>query len=156
MKIDKSEKVLGMQLSWVRAADAKVAPVFAINIAMLGVVFVLIKTLNSWTIPTAIFTTLCVLPLFCSVVFLALATFPRTSGPKGSNIFFGGITKMKEDVFIKNFCELTEVDYRVDVLSQTYRNSEIAKEKFKFIKFSFIASFISIPFWLVSIYCLYS
>lgn len=156
MSIEKAEKILDRQLWWVRAADAKVVPVFTINIAMLVVVSALIRLLNSWTTPTAIFTTLCVLPLVLSIIFLAVAIFPRTTGPKGSNIFFGDITKKKKDVFINEFGEMTDDSYLEDVLSQVYRNAEIAEEKYKFIKYSIIASFASLPFWLIAIYFLYN
>jgi len=155
MSIDKSEKTLSLQLEWVRVADAKVPPIFAINIAMLGVVVALIKTNSNWTLCESILTSFCLLLLVTSTCCLALSMFPRLSGPKKSNIFFGGITKKTEKVFIEELkCE-SDSDYENDVLAQTYRNAEIAGEKFKFIKYSFITSFASVPFWLGAIYLLY-
>lgn len=155
MSIDKSEKILALQLEWVRTADAKVPPMFAINLAMLGIVATLLKDHSSWTTFESIVTSLCLIPLLLSMIFLALSMFPRLSGPKGSNIFFGGITKKTEDSFFNEVRNNTDDDFEGDVLNQAYRNAEIAEEKFKFIKYSFIATFVSVPFWFGSIYLLY-
>ena len=155
MSIAKSEKTLDLQLEWVRAADAKVPPIFAINIAMLGVVVALMKTNSNWIIYEGILTSLCLIPLVVSICFLALSIFPRLSGPKGSNIFFGGITNKSEEKFIEELKGESDINYENDVLVQAYRNAEIADDKFRFIKYAFISSFISVPFWLISIYLLY-
>lgn len=154
MSIENSQKILSMQLDWVKTADSKIPPIFAINLAMLGVIVALIKTLSVWTIFQAIITTLCVLPLLASILFLAISMFPKMSGPKGSIIFFGGITKKSENQYIDAAQNISDADYEKDILFQTYRNAEIAEEKYKNIKFSFISSFASVPFWLLSIYIL--
>lgn len=52
------EKILRLQLDWIKAADAKVPPVFAINIAMLGVISALVNNFEQWKILTAIFVSL--------------------------------------------------------------------------------------------------
>ncbi|GAI59276.1 unnamed protein product [marine sediment metagenome] len=155
MSIDKAEKTLSLQLDWVRTADAKMPPIFAINLAMLGVIVALIKAHSTWTICQGIFSALCLLPLLLSIAFLSLSMFPRLSGPKGSNIFFGGITKKSEDKFIEEVRTISDDAYEEDVLAQAYRNAEIAEEKFKFTKYAFISSFVSVPFWLATIYLIY-
>lgn len=154
MGIENSQKILSMQVDWVKTADSKIPPIFAINLAMLGVIVALIKTLSLWTIFQAIITTLCLLPLLLSIFFLAMSMFPRLTGPKGSVIFFGGITKKSEDQYIDEVISISDIDYEKDILLQAYRNAGIAEEKYKFIKFSFMSSFISVPFWLISIYIL--
>lgn len=155
MSINNSQNILNLQLEWVRTADSKIPPIFAINLAMLGLNIVLIKALSEWTIPQAIVTSLSLIPLTLSIAFLALSMFPRQTGPKGSIIYFGGITKKQEDRFINEVLSINDDDYEKDILSQAYRNAEIADAKYKFIKFAFISSFISTPFWLFSIYLLY-
>ncbi len=155
MNIEKSHHILALQLEWVRTADSKVPPIFAINLAMLGIVIALIKGLSSWTISQAVITSLCLIPLICSIVFLALSMFPRLKGPKGSNIYFGGITKKQEEKFIDDIINISDEDHKKDILSQAYRNAEIAEDKYRYLKLAFIATFISVPFWLFSIYLLY-
>ncbi len=155
MSTEKAEKILSLQLEWVKAADAKVPPILAINIAMLGVIVALMKALTSWAIATAIFTALCLIPLVLSIGCLALAVFPRLSGTKGSNVFFGGITKKAKATYLEDVKNLSDDNYENDLLGQVYRNAEIAETKYVYVKSAFVSSFISIPFWLVSIYLLY-
>jgi hypothetical protein len=155
MSIDRAEKILSLQLEWVKAADGKVTPLFAINIAMLGLIVALMKALTTWTIAAAIFSALCLIPLTLSIVFLVFAMFPRLGGPKGSYIFFGGITKKAENTYIEEVKSLNDDKLEDDFLSQAYRNAEIAEAKYHNIKLSFIFSFASAPFWLITIYLLY-
>lgn len=155
MSTERAEKILLLQLEWVKTADAKVPPLFAINIAMLGVIAALVKALTSWNIATAIFTALCLISLALSIGFLALAMFPRLSGPKGSNVFFGGITKKTEAIYLEDVKDLCDEKYEDDLLSQAYRNAKIAETKYTHIKLAFTFSFVSAPFWLVAIYLLY-
>lgn len=155
MPTERAEKILSLQLEWVKAADSKVPPLFAINIAMLGVMAALIKLIKSWTIPTAIVTAICTITLLLSVGCLVLTMFPRLGGPKGSNIFFGGISKKAEDKFITEVTNLSDSEYQNEVLIQAYRNAEIAVVKYEFIKLAFIFTFAGAPIWLFSIYLLY-
>ncbi|MBW8035916.1 MAG: hypothetical protein FVQ79_09870 [Planctomycetes bacterium] len=155
MSTERAEKILSLQLEWVKAADAKVPPIFAINVAMLGVIVALMKALTSWTVGTAIFTALCLIPLALSIGLIALAMFPRLSGPKGSNVFFGGITKKAEAIYLEEVKTLSDEKYENDLLSQAYRNAEIAETKYAYVKLAFVSSFVSVPFWLVAIYLLY-
>ncbi|MDD5774066.1 MAG: DUF5706 domain-containing protein [bacterium] len=150
-----AEKLLLLQLEWIKAADSKVSPIFAINVAMLGLIVALIKTVTLWTIGPAIISTLSLIPLALSIGFLAFAMFPRLSGPKGSNVFFGEITKKAETVYLNEMKTLNDEKYENDLLSQVYRNAEIAETKYAYVKLAFISSFISVPFWLLAIYLLY-
>lgn len=155
MSVERTEKILLFQLEWVKTADAKVPPLFAINIAMLGVIIALMKTVSNWTIATAIFVALCLIPLVISMGFLALAMFPRMSGPKGSNVFFGGITRKAKATYLKEMTNLSDEDYESDLLGQAYTNAKIAETKYSNVKCAFVSSFISAPFWFISIYVLY-
>ena len=156
MNTERAEKILSLQLDWVKTADAKVPPVFAIDVAMLGVIIALMKTCTSWGIPAAIATALCLIPLVLSIVFLALSMFPRLSGPKGSRVFFGGITKTEEAKYLEEVKKLDEEEFVDDLLGQSYRNADIAEKKYTYLKLAFISSFASVPFWLTAIYLLYA
>lgn len=149
------EKILLFQLEWIKNADSKVPALFAIDIAMIGLIVALIKSLPAWTIPTAIFAFLTLMPLVLSISFLAFSMFPRLSGPKRSIIYFGGITQRSAEGYLKEIRKLSEEKFETDLIRQAYRNAEIAESKFRFVKYSFIATFISVPFWGVSIYLLY-
>lgn len=155
MDIKRAEKILALQLQWIQAADAKVSPIFAINVAMAGSIVALTKALTAWTAGAVIFTALCLSLIVLSVVFLSLAMFPRLKGPTYSNIFFGGITKRAELLYLQEMKTLTSEKYAEDLITQAYRNAEIAQSKYQHVKRAFITSFLSVPFWLVAIYLLY-
>lgn len=157
MDIDKySKAALSLQHDWIKSADAKVPPLFAINAAMLGVIAALLPDINNWDIQAAIFTLLSIVPLVGSVICLALTTFPRLSGPVGSVVFFSGITARTEDEFISEVTNMPDEILINDMLQQIYRNAEIAKSKYTFIKKSMVLSFSSLPLWFISVWYLYN
>lgn len=153
--IERSNDLLSKQLSWISAADSKVAPMFAINTAMLGVLAALIPPIANWTIFRVIITTLSVIPLITSMIFLTLVTFPRLSGPKGSYIYFGGITTKSENSYVNDMINIEDDVFLKDILTQTYRNAEIAQSKFNHIKKAIALAFISFPIWLLAVWLLY-
>ncbi len=151
-----TKDVLSLQLNWIKSADNKIPPIFAINTAMLGVIAALIPDINSWDINSAIFTSMSIVPIVGSIICLALTAFPRLSGPKDSVVFFSGITSRTEDTYITEISDLTVEVLNKDMLQQIYRNAEIAKSKYTYIKKSMILSFSSIPLWFISVWYLYS
>ena len=153
--IERSNDLLSKQLSFIFAADNKVAPIFAINTAMLGVLAALIPPIANWTIFGAITTTLSAIPLIASMIFLTLVTFPRLSGPKGSYIYFGGITTKSEDSYVNGMMNIEDDVFLKDILTQTYRNAEIAQSKFNHITKAMALTFISLPIWLLAVWLLY-
>ena len=151
-----TKEILLLQLNWIKTADNKIPPLFAINTAMLGVVATLIPDINNWDVSSAIFTSMSLVPLVGSIVCLALAAFPRLNGPKNSIVFFSGITSRTEDVFIAAISDMTVETLNRDMLQQIYRNAEIAGSKYTYIKKSMLLSFASIPLWFTSIWYLYN
>ena len=150
-----ANETLSKQLTWIAAADSKVPPVFAISTAMLGVIVALISALELWTIGKAISCALTTIPLVGSIVSLALATFPRLKGPKGSLIYFGGIVTKSADAYVQEMLNATNENLEKDVLLQAHRNAEIAQEKYNCVKWAMVQVFVSFPFWLLSIFLLY-
>ncbi|MGM1051828.1 MAG: Pycsar system effector family protein [Pseudomonadota bacterium] len=148
-------KILSLQLDWIRNADAKVSPIFAIDVAMLGVSAALAKTITSWTIWAAVAGAISSLLLLSSILMLAFVSFPRIEGPKGSNIFFGGIAQQDLTKFADNLANSTDEDSQRDFANQIHRNAEIASSKYSFLKLAFILMFLGMPVWLVSVFFLY-
>jgi hypothetical protein len=150
------EKILRLQLDWIKAADAKVPPVFAINIAMLGVISALVNNFEQWKILTAIFVSLFLISQLVSLFSVVFAMYPRLNGPKGSNIFFGGISNKDEDMYLQEMRSISEEELRSDFLKQIHVNAKIAAQKYYHVKIAFMWMLISAPFWLVSIFLLYT
>lgn len=153
--IQVADNILTKQLEWIKAADSKLGPVFAINTAMLGVIAALVPSPSSWTIPGAVTTALAVIPITLSVIFLAAAAFPRLNGPRGSHVFFGGIASSSQQDFTTRINRGYSQDLADDLIFQAYRNAEIAKTKYDSIKHSMISMFIAMPLWAIAVWMLY-
>lgn len=145
-------KLLELQLKWIGAADARIAPLFAIDTAMLGVLAARAPALAKWTPDVSIFAGAAFVFLGCSILFLALATFPRLEGPPASLHFFGGIAKMKVSDYIASMLSSTNDDLTRDLYQQVHRNAEIAREKFYYIWWAVVASFCSLPCWIIAVW----
>jgi hypothetical protein len=89
--VDMMEKELSRLLEWIRSADSRLKIVLPLSTAMLGALSLLAPPASQWTVLASITTSFASLFLTLSIAFAALASFPRTAGPKGSLIFFGGI-----------------------------------------------------------------
>ncbi|UUO22414.1 hypothetical protein FGD67_03710 [Colwellia sp. M166] len=156
MKIERAEKILQLQLDWVKTADAKVPALFAINISMLGVLSALAKAATSWSLVSGIFVVICASLLIYSIGNMAFTMFPSLLGPNTSNLYFGGIAKQSNEDFHEKIKQLSDDEYLDDLINQAYRNAEIAKSKYGYIKKSSVYLLLSFPIWLLSIYLIYT
>lgn len=149
------EKNLDRLLHWIGAADSKIAPILAIDTAMIGVLAALYSKLSvslGWCLWLVIPS---VIVLGLSILTLAIAVFPRTKGPEGSTIYFGGIASCEFKTYKAKMCELHPEEYRDDLIAQCHRNAQIAAEKYKWVKRSMICLFPGIVFWVPAVYVLY-
>ncbi|HEX8211617.1 MAG TPA: Pycsar system effector family protein [Longimicrobium sp.] len=153
--LDVLEKTLERMLLWIAAADNKVAPVMAIDTAMLGVVAAIAPKPGNWTLGAGLTTAVTVALIFASLIILFFAAFPQTSGPKGSLVFFGGITQRDLDVFVTEITDLPIGNYRKDLAHQCYRNAEIAGRKYRYVKFAMATLFAAIIPWMLAVYLMY-
>ena len=150
------EKTLDRLLSLVKGADAKISPVLALDSAMLGVFAALVLPVKDWSLPILFLILFTVGSLLLSLLFLAMTSFPRTKGPKETNIYFEGILKTGQEAYPDKINNLNEESYISDLTSQCYRNAEISSKKYKYIKTSMIYLFISILPWLFLIYSFFN
>ncbi|MBA2880185.1 hypothetical protein HNR65_000492 [Desulfosalsimonas propionicica] len=153
--IDQMERELDRLLTWVRAADTRVTLVLPLDTAMLGALAAVASDTCGWNTWQVIWGLLSVIPLTASLVFLALATFPRTDGPRNSLVFFGGIANRTEREFRDAVQAVDEAGYAEDLISQCHVNAVIAVKKFRWIKLSLLSVFIAAIPWFLSIYSMY-
>lgn len=156
MTSDILEKELSRLLAWIQSAETRIGLVLPLSTAMLGVLSVLAPTFSKWTIFPAIMSAFSVLFLVLSVTFSALASFPRTSGPKGSLIYFGGIVSMELDQYRAASKNLDLDEYIEELIKQCHRNAQIAERKYAWIQRALGCLFISSAPWALSVYLLYS
>lgn len=156
VRIDFLNSSLERNLAWVTSADNKVPAIFAIDMAMLGVLCGLAPKANEWTTWAAVLAALAGIALLVSIVLLARVGFPKLNGPKGSVVYFGGIVHQSEAAFVKKLLGGVSEEIFEDLARQVYRNAEIAMEKFTYIRQATLCMFISVPFWLASVAILYA
>jgi hypothetical protein len=149
------DKTLVRLLEWIRAADAKIPPILAICTSMLAVVAALFPKASSWTVPSVIVGTFSIVPLCTCLVFLFLAAFPRTQGPKGSLCYFEGIKTYDSENYLKAVRQMTKEQYSADMATQCIRNAEIASNKYWHLKIAMGSLFFSIIPWIVFVLILY-
>lgn len=155
-KIDFLEKELSRLLSWVQSAETRMSWALPLSTAMFGALAILAPTFTKWTILPAIASSFAIVFLMLSIVFSALSSFPRTTGPRGSLIYFGGIVSKDLEQYKKAIADLTENEYIEDLIRQCHRNAQVAERKFVWMQRSLICLFISAGPWILSVYLLYS
>ena len=154
-RIAMAEALLGRLLASVAAADAKIGVIFATDTAMLGVLAALAPRFALWNWPEGILAIVAGSGLLASILMLSLASFPRTTGPKGSLLFFGSICKRTLARYLDEMRALTNPEYLVDLVSQCHRNAEISARKYFWVKWAMKAMYASVPFWLTTVFLLY-
>jgi len=149
------EQTLDRVLRWIVAADSRFSTILAIDTAMLGALAALSPAPVEWTIRAAISASLAAILLAASLLFLALSSFPRTSGPRGSLVYFGGIASLEADQYLRLVRKVNPEKYVDDLAAQCHRNAEIADKKFKWVKRAMGSLLLSLVPWAVSLYLLY-
>ena len=155
-KIDLLEKKLSRLLGWIQAVESRMTLILPLSTAMLSVLAILSPKPSEWSVCAGIFAAFAVFFLISSIGCAALASFPRTNGPKGSLIYFGGITARDINQLKNDISALDETGYMDDLISQCHVNAKIATEKYAWIQRSLACLFLSSVPWFIAIYCLYS
>ena len=154
--IERAEAELARLLGWIGAADTRLGFVLPLSIAMLGAIAVLVPSPTSWTLLGGITASFAVFFLILSIAFSALSSFPRTTGPLGSLIYFGGIKTRDLAQFESEFRDMRNTDYLSDLLKQCHRNAQIAERKFAWLQRSIGCLFLSSIPWAIGIFELYT
>ena len=149
------DRELDLLLGWIRAADSRIALTLPLAFAMLGVIASLGKNVHAWTVLMAVITAFTVVPLALLIMCSAITCFPRTTGPKGSMVFFTGINDRSLSQYEDSVKAMSDEDLVKDLISQCHINAQIAQTKFIWVKKSLLWLFIATSPWFLSIYLLY-
>jgi hypothetical protein len=155
-KIETLEKILDFQLTWISRADSRISLILPLGTAMLGALAALAPEPCKWNILCIILTSLSTLLILVSLIFSSLAIFPRTKGPKSSNIFFNGIAARDMEKYKKIMHKISDNEYIDDLCHQCHRNAQIAKTKTSWIQRALALLLLSVIPWIVAVYLLYS
>jgi hypothetical protein len=156
LRISRTETELARLLEWGRAAESRLALVLPLATAMLGALAVLAPAVNQWPVLGGIVSSFAGLFLVLSILFAAFASFPRTTGPKGSLIYFGGIITRDLNQYEAEVRALTSEAYLADLIRQCHRNAQIAERKYAWMQRSMACLFLATLPWLISLFILYS
>jgi hypothetical protein len=145
---------LERQLEWIRSADSKVPILVGVSTAMLGALATLLPALFKLSPWGAFWSGIAAFALLACNGASAFAVFPRTDGPPNSLLFFGTIASMTRPEYAHKIINQSEWDHLQDLITQTYRNAEVATLKYRWVKRAFGWLFFSILPWTVAVFLL--
>jgi hypothetical protein len=151
-EIASAESTLARLLEWIRAVDTKTPVVMAIATGMLGVVAALTPEPKELTAGIVTWMLIGVSPLLVTLALCALATFPQTTGPPGSLVYFGGIATRSLSEYVAAIRSRSKTAHLEDLLHQCHRNAEIAATKYRNVRRALFWLVAAIPAWLGTIY----
>lgn len=154
--VARQEIVLSRLIEWIKAADTKLTLTLPLSTTMTGALAVLVPPVSGWTVGGGIAASAATFFLILSIIFAALACFPRTSGPLGSLVYFGGIVSKDLDQYCKAVRIQTRVEYLEDLIRQCHRNAQIAERKYTWLQRAMGCMFIALIPWASAIFTLYS
>lgn len=153
-RIGTAQWVFERQLAWIAAADAKVAALVTINIAMLGglaAAFGSAQHKGAWAV---VLCSLAVLTISVSIFCSALALLPRTTGPRSSLLFFGRVSELPMADYAEQLKKASPEQILEDWSNQIHRNAEIALGKHGWVRKGMWWAFCGTPAWVVAVYIL--
>lgn len=150
-KIDAQQRELDRVSEWIRAADAKVSIVAAIDIGMLAAVATAAASSGP---PLALATIAIVLGGVFPAISLALASralLPQLVPSSKSLIFFGTVAGLSTAEYESQLSKRTEEDYLRDLVAQSHINSTIATSKHVNVRKSTWCLLVGVLPWLIAI-----
>ena len=151
-KIQCLEKNLARQLEWIRAADAKIAPVIFITTSLLGASVAFLSKMPEFSWLTVELAAICIGALIYTLFCMVMVNFPRITRYDESAIFFEGVKATDYAGFEKKITAMTLETYLQDLTATCYDNAIIASSKFRYVKRAMIALFIAIIPWMALVY----
>jgi hypothetical protein len=148
--LELSQDQLNRSLGFFPRLDVQASILLAVNTGMLAIIASNAPSIRSfeWYM---IFSSIPVVLIGLSLYSLYQQVFPRLEGGSQSLIYFQEIAKKTESQYIEAFKNQNEEAYITDLLAQIWRNSEILKLKYRYLKSAFIFTACSIIPWTLSI-----
>ena len=146
------EKNLTRQLEWIRAADAKIAPVIFITTSLLGASVAFLSKMPKLSGLTVALAAVCIGALIYTLFCMVMVNFPRITRYDESAIFFEGVKSTDYAGFEKKIMAMTHETYLQDLTNTCYRNAIIASRKFRYVKRAMISLFTAIIPWVALVY----
>jgi hypothetical protein len=146
-----AESALNKQLDWVRAADSKIPPLFAIDVAMLTVIASQQSAVSACGTAAVTCALIGVALLIASIFSLAAAAVPRLGSSTPSIVYFRGIVEMGREEFLSMMYRAEPADYVEELHKQAFLNAEIATKRYTAVSWAYRFAFAAFPFWLLAL-----
>lgn len=147
MSLAETERQLDRMQAFFPRLDSKATSLFAIDSAMLAVASARFRPdhMDNWytALPAALF----VVAIVLSLGFFFVASVPNVKGGGTSLIFFGSIAPRTEGQYAAECDAASEADLLRDFRQQVWRNAQILREKYRYVRYAFIAMASSIAPW---------
>lgn len=150
-RLNHARWTLERQLSWVAAADAKVGVVITLHVAMLAGLGAAYTAASAKSACVNGMAGMYAILALWSLIYAAMALWPRTDGPKSSMVYFGCIAKGRCEDYVEAFEKKSDVDFLKDLVEQVHRNAEIAQKKISCIGTAMKVAFGGAFFWVVAV-----
>lgn len=150
--VKEAREQLNLILGFFPRIDAKFPIVLGLDVGMLGVLAAKVPgdltTVNpvAWWLAGAF----CVALVF-SLVQLFRGSFPNVKGGQESIVFFGHISKMREQKFIDDFGAMTPETLATELLGQAWRNAAILSDKISALRWSYLFMVVAAIPWALSL-----
>jgi hypothetical protein len=154
--ISVQEKTLDRVSEWIRAVDTKASTLLAIDTAMIAIVVALASVPKTWTAETGTWLAVGSLLLIVSLLLVVSATFPQVDGRGRSLIFFGEIASQPRSAYLIAIAARSRESYLEDLNAQCHRNSEIAAQKYRRVRYATICLFLGLLPWLIALFVIIS
>lgn len=146
--IEVADRQLDRILEFFPRVESKASLLFAIDTGMLAVLALNITKadLVIWYLATS--AVLALGFIAASFWYLYKCAFPNLDGGAASLVYFREIAGKTEANYIDQFQKQTTDTYVRDLLGQVWRNSEILRMKFDYLKIAFILTAVALVPWV--------
>jgi hypothetical protein len=151
ISLDEAERQLDRLMQFFPRVDNKVSALFAVTTGQVAIAALNLTPQDmqvAWVyVPAALF-------FLCSaavIVCLYKCAYPDLEGGRGSLIYFGEIARLREADYCERIKEVTEAQWRHDVVCQIWRNSEILSKKYGSLKTATKLASLSVLPWALTL-----
>lgn len=142
---------LNLILGFFARVDTKLSVVLGVDLSMLGLLSAKAPAMQDITSNAWSAATLFLIAAGMSLTHLYQGSFPNVRGGEKSLVFFREIAKLDESKYIDAFSTLSTDDLTTDLLSQSWRNAVILKEKFHHLRWAYIFMAWGIGPWVAAL-----
>lgn len=142
---------LNLILGFFARVDTKLSVVLGVDLGMLGLLSTKAPEMQYITSDAWSAATLFLIAVGMSLTHLYQGSFPNVRGGEDSLVYFREIAKLEEAKYLDAFSTISADDLARDLLSQSWRNAVILREKFHHLRWAYIFMAWGIAPWVAAL-----